>query len=72
MVKARGYRSVWFSESERTSSSESVSVYCVVGGGGGARITSETAGPGDALHNDLGLAALAGIGQFPKENRSLV
>lgn len=40
--------------------------------GGGARITSETAGPGDALHNDLGLAVLAGIGQFPKENRSMV
>lgn len=73
MVKARGSRSVWFSESERTSSSESVSVCCVVvRGGGGARITSETAGPGDALHNDLGLAVLAGIGQFPKENRSMV
>lgn len=36
MVKARGSRSVWFSESERTSSSESVSVCCVVEGGGGA------------------------------------
>lgn len=45
---------------------------CVRGEGGGPRITSETAGPGDALHNDLGLAALVGIGQFPKENRSMV
>lgn len=44
MVKALGSRSVWFSESERTSSSESVSVCCVVGVGSAHYVRDGRAG----------------------------